>query len=123
MLRRCFGYSGRDSFTKLVIVNTQIMRPEFLLSFNAMRPRFNERDSYFSIRQRGNLMIEWVKRNVKPDDPTRYVYDFANKKTFSIFQDKFINFTELTANEWSNSSSFDSTSRSTKMEPLSEGKF
>ena len=62
MLRKFANFGGGDFGAKRAIISTQINRPETAVNFSALRPKFMERETYFSVRSKGSLMIEVVPK-------------------------------------------------------------
>jgi hypothetical protein len=87
-----------------------------------MRPRFAERGSYISVRTRGNLIVEWVKRTRKGDDTPFYIYDFVNKRTFSFHQDKYHNFIDFSPTDIRQVNNETNVEKHVSIKPQGDGK-
>ena len=95
MLRRYASFGGGDAWSKRAIISTQINRIDTAVNFSALRPKFMERDTYYSVRSKGSLMIEVVPKIPNQNDPQRMMYNFQSKRTFIYGFEHYYNFAEL----------------------------
>lgn len=55
-----------------------------MLSFSPIKARFSVKENYISMRSKGNLLVEFIPREVSPYDPSKRTLLLQDKKYFSL---------------------------------------
>mmetsp|Transcript_7370 Transcript_7370/g.13698 ORF Transcript_7370/g.13698 Transcript_7370/m.13698 type:complete len:203 (+) Transcript_7370:24-632(+) len=84
------GHSGRK-----VIVSQSFYRDDLLLSLSPLKARFSQRESYVSLKSRGTMIVDYIRREQSPTDATRKNLMFREKKSFSILPENFYDFIHI----------------------------
>jgi hypothetical protein len=77
-----------------MIVSHTVYKDAGILTFTPIKARYVTKENYISIRSRGTMLVEYIRRDTSPADPSRVISTqkilmYREKKGFAVPSDSF----------------------------------
>ena len=85
-----FADEVRSVAAKRVIVGHSVFRDTLVVNFSPIIARFVQKESYFTVRSRGSMLVEFIPREAHPSDPSRTTLRVRDKTFITIFSEDLV---------------------------------